>query len=108
MQGALSGFVVLLLAGVGTFVFNRLWQRSLFDEASAAMEAAEALGIRIAPLGFGPEVVARGTVNGTRVRVRWRGGVRGARSDVSLGCRQHHVPLLVSAAALHALVTGEE
>ena len=104
----MSGFVVLLLAGGGTCVFNRFWQRSLLNEAAAAIRAADALGITLKPLGFGPEVVALGGFNGERVRIRWRGGVMGARTDVQIGRRRRRLPLLVTEDALRAAVSGEE
>ena len=80
----------------------------MLNDAAPAIHAADALGITVQPLGFGAEIVASGLVNGARVRIRWRGGVLGARSDVRVGGRSDTVPLLVSAAALHAVLTGEE
>ena len=99
---------MLLLAGVGTCVFNRLWQRSLLHDAAAAVEEADRLGLVVQPLGFGPEIVARGNINGVAVRIRWRGGLMGARSDARVGKRQQRLPLLTSATALQAVVSGEE
>ena len=104
----MSGFVVLLLAGVGACVFNRLWQRSLLHDAASAIEQADRLGLTIQPLGFGPEIVARGSIDGVPIRIRWRGGLMGARSDARIGKRQQRMPLLISATALQAVVSGEE
>ena len=86
----------------------RRLQRSLLHDAASAIEQADRLGLTIQPLGFGPEIVARGSIDGVPIRIRWRGGLMGARSDARIGKRQQRLPLLISATALQAVVSGEE
>jgi hypothetical protein len=108
VQGVLSGFVVLVLAVGLKYVFNRLWQRSLIEEAGAAMMAAEALGLSVQPLGYGAHVQAMGVLDGVAVQLVWSGGVRGGRTQLSLDGTKQWLPLVTSAELLHRAIGAEE
>ena len=108
VQGVLSGVIVASAAVTVRYMTNRLWQKSLIAESEPALRAAEAAGLRIRPLGFGPIVQAQGVVGLQAVRVRWRGGVLGARTSVWVDGRRTALPLLRTAAALNAAIGLEE
>jgi hypothetical protein len=108
VQGALGGFVVLVLAVMGTFVFNRLWQRSLLAEAAEAIAEAQAKGFVLHPLGFGPRVVLSVTQEEGRAEICWCGGVYGARTLIRVGKEQRTLALLTTAQALNLALAGEE
>jgi hypothetical protein len=108
VQGTLGGFVVLVLAVMGTFVFNRLWQRSLLTEAEEAIAEAQAKGFTLQPLGFGPRVVLSLYQEEALVEVCWCGGIRGARTFIRVGKEQRTLGLLTTAQALNLALAGEE
>ena len=108
VQGVLSGVVVASAAVAGRYMANRLWQKSLIADSEPALRAAESAGLRILPLGFGPCIRAQGTVGAQSVRIRWRGGVFGERTSVWVDGRRTALPLLRTAAALHAAIGLEE
>jgi hypothetical protein len=108
VQGALGGFVVLVLAVMGTYVFNRLWQHSLLREAGPAVAAAERLGLRLQPFGFGPRLKVSGVVDGQTTEIVWTGGFRGAHTVVRVGEHRLRYPLATTASALDELLATEE
>ena len=108
MQGTLGGLVVLVLAVWGKYAFNRLWQRSLMEESTEAMSAAERLGLVLQPLGYGPSVRMCGTISGSAVWVQWTGGLFGSSTVVKHGDAKRRHAIVRSAAELEAVLFGEE
>lgn len=104
MNSVLAGLVVLVAALWALYVFSRLWQQSLLDDAREALQAAPELGLAVAPLRTGPKVVASGQVGGRAVRVEWRGGIWGAHSVVVAGGHKTVHPLLADSGSLAAAV----
>ena len=82
LNSALSGFLILIGATWGVYLFNRLWQQSLHELASGAIEAAAVRGLVVAEPGLSARVVAQGVIDGRKVRLEWRGGFLGPRSRV--------------------------
>jgi len=82
LNGALAGFVVLVAAVWGNYIFNRLWQITIEDEAGEALEAAREAGLKLIPAAYRPRRVAKGRVASHDIRVEWRGGLRGLASKV--------------------------
>ena len=106
MQGTLSGFVVLVLAVWGKYVFNRLWQRSLLNESAEAILAAQALGLHIQPLGYGPKVVLKGCIGEDPVKLVFSGGLFGERVVVRRAHQKRRFSGLRSAQALQLALQG--
>ena len=100
--------MVLVLAVWGKYAFNRLWQQSLMDESSEAMSAAHALGLRLQPLGYGPAVRMRGTIDGAEVYIQWGGRMFGSSTTVKSAGIKRRSALLRSASGLQAALFGEE
>ena len=108
VQGVLSGVIVAGAAVAGRYMMNRLWQKSLLADSRPALQAAEAAGLQIRPLGFGALIRAEGTVGGRPVRIQWRGGVFGERTAVWVAGQRTVLPLVRTAAALNIAVGLEE
>ena len=108
MQSILAGLAVLVLAAGAKYVLNRLWQGSLAEDADDAIQAAVDMGFKIMPLGFGPRIVAQGTINSVSVQVTWSGGLFGARSQVRFGDRLVDLPLITTEDALETVFGTEE
>ena len=101
LSGALAGFFVLIGALWAWYALQRLWQEALAHDAGAGLDAAEALGLVVAPSGLRARLVAAGTVGGQRIEVHWRGGARPAHTVVMANGRSTRAPLAVDAEALH-------
>ena len=97
VNAVLAGLVVLIGALWALYGMSRLWQQSLYREASGALAAAADLGFAVQPASTGPRLVARGAIQGQPVRVEWRGGVWGAHSVVVWDGQRTVVPLLTDA-----------
>ena len=108
VQSALGGFVVLVLAVMGKYVMNRLWQKTLMASASEALAAASSFGLHVHRPGFGPVIRATGEHLGEPVRVEWRGGIRGETSRCRIGGRKETVPLIRTQADLARVLGSEE
>lgn len=63
---------------------HAVWRASLSQRAAGLAS----LGLEIHP-GVGPKIRAYGIVDGRRVRVRLRGGLRGERYEVHAGPEHH-------------------
>ena len=85
LNSALAGFLILFGAIWSLYLFNRLWQHSLRQQAAGAIEAAQARGLTVEVPGMAPRLVAEGTLSGTAVRIEWRGGPLGMRSRLLIG-----------------------
>ena len=103
VQSALGGFVVLVLAVMGKYVMNRLWQKTLMTSASEALAAASSFGLHVHRLA---EAFAEYLHE--RVRVEWRGGIRGETSRCRIGGRIETVPLIRTQADLARVLGTEE
>ena len=108
MQSALGGFAILVLAVMAKYVMNRLWQKTLLSSAADALTATEAHGLVVHRLGFGPFIRATGTLDGEKVSIEWRGGVRGEISRVRIGGRRATVPLIRTSQDLVRVLACEE
>ena len=109
MQSVLAGMAVLVLAVGAKYVLNRLWQNSLAEDASNAIQAAIDLGLKVCPLGYGSRIRAVGTVGGRTVEVTWLGGALGSRTEILIGDQKTNTALVTTKDALHRLVMlGEE
>ena len=108
MQGTLSGFVVRVLAVWGKYGFNRWWRRRLLNESAEAILAAQALGLHIQPLGYGPKVVLKGCIGDDPVKLVFSGGLFGERVIVRRARQKLRFSELRSAQALHSALEGNE
>ncbi len=108
MQSVLAGLAVLVLAVGAKYVLNRLWQNSLALDAEDAIQAALDMGFEVLPLGYGPQIRALGTIDGQPVRISWRGGVFGTRTQVQVGDQITETSLVVSKSQMHAIMMNEE
>jgi hypothetical protein len=109
VQSVLAGLAVLVLAVGAKYVLNRLWQNSLADDASNAIQAAIDLGLKVCPLGYGAQIRAVGTVDGQSVEVMWLGGALGSRTEILIGDQKTSMALVTTKDQLHDLVmSGEE
>ena len=104
VNSIMSGVLVAIAAGWAMVVFNRLWQRSLRDDAGAAIQAAQELGFRVHPGGLRARVVAEGSVGSEPVRVEWRGGWRGPHTVMMRGDQFHRVDLVTDGVGLELLM----
>jgi hypothetical protein len=108
VQGVLSGIAVCGLTVLAVYMMNRLWQRSLMEDAAPAMGAAAALGLVFEPLGYGPRVRAVGVWAGEPVVVTWSGGVFGSRTLLSHAGQRSVHRLISSEIEMRRLLGGEE
>jgi hypothetical protein len=100
VSGALAGVVLLVLGFWAGYAVARLWQISLYEEAEAAIAAAEARGLVVRRPGFASRIVCEGVLDGENVRVEWRGGALGARTIVVRGKKRARVDFVRDRAAL--------
>ena len=100
LSGILAGFLIFLGAFWAYYLFNRLWQGQLSEQAAAAIRAASDHGLTVHPAGYRARLCATGQVDDEAVRVEWRGGVLGPHSIVQRGNRTLHGPLLEDEAQL--------
>jgi hypothetical protein len=103
----ISGMVILILMFWAFLAFNRLWQRSLSEDAAAAIAHAQARGLRLLPPGITPRRAVEGHIGSMFVRIEWRGGAFGTWSRVYLGDRVRDLPLLSGAAEVERLLQPE-
>lgn len=82
------------------YAFNRLWQKSLMNDAAESIKDAQAMGLTVHPAGFGASVHAYGTVSGRRIRIRWSGGLLGERTTIWVDRLRTSGPLLTRAGSL--------
>jgi hypothetical protein len=108
VQSILAGLAVLVLAVGAKYVLNRLWQNSLAQDATDAIQAAVDMGLEVSPLGYGPQIRAVGTVRGQTVEISWRGGALGSRTEVLIGDQKAGMPLVTTKAELHDLMMMRE
>ena len=102
LNSILAGLLVLVGAVWAYIAFQRLWQHSLGREAQDAIAAAEGLGLRRQPAGYGPRVELRGDLDGRPARVTWLGGIRGPRTLLVVGDRRQRLPFVADGGTLRA------
>ena len=98
----LSGFLILIGAVWGVYLFNRLWQQSLHQRAGGAIDAAAARGLVLSEPGLSACLVATGVLDGRQVRLEWRGGFLGPRSRLVVDGKGRWGTLIADAEALEA------
>ncbi|MDP6935197.1 MAG: hypothetical protein QGG40_19915 [Myxococcota bacterium] len=104
----LAGLLIGIAAVWGWYALNRLWQHSLREDASEAIQATLELGLMLSPPGYRARIVAQGNMEGQQVRVEWRGGAFGTATIlVRDGARQRH-PLVCSQQELALLLNGSD
>lgn len=108
INSVLSGLLILIGAVWAYHAFNRLWQQSLAEEATEALAAATQLGLTRQGPFYGPRIAVSGTLHDQPIRIEWRGGLRGARTTITQNQITQHIPMLTTAAAVHALLNISE
>ena len=102
VHSALAGLTVLLLSFWASYMLARLWQLSLSDDASEAIEHAKSLGLSLRPAGLRARVVVKGRWGATDAVITWKGGAFGERTVLMLGDRVRRMPMIRSGEELES------
>ena len=90
------------------YLFNRLWQQSLQEDAAAAIAAATDRGLTLTEPGYRPRLVAEGVLDGRAVRLEWRGGAMGGRTLLTVDGEGRWRALITDAEELQVALAAHQ
>jgi hypothetical protein len=88
------------------YLFNRLWQQLLGEQAADAIRAATMRGLQLREPGFRPGLRVEGVLDGRAVSLEWRCGPIGARSRVMIDGRGRWRELITDEAGVIEALRG--
>ncbi len=110
VSGILTGLLIAVVCVWFWYIHNRLWRESIGEDLVEVLQAAAAMGLTVGPASYRAKWVARGTIDGVRVALHWRGGAFGMHTVVFRGRDRWLGAVVATPDALRdtmALISGE-